>query len=104
MPPSTAIAIAIRSSVTVSIAALTTGVLSTMCRENRLLTLASPGRISEYCGMSSTSSKVNPRSGCVRNAPATSADPAGPNLVVMSPPSSSLAQSTPPAPRLQIRR
>ena len=36
MPPSRAIAIAIRSSVTVSIAALTTGVFRAMCRENRL--------------------------------------------------------------------
>ena len=63
MPPSSAMAIAILSSVTVSMAALTTGVFSEMCREKRLLTLASPGRISEYCGMSRTSSKVSPTSG-----------------------------------------
>ena len=63
MPPSSAMAMAIRSSVTVSIAALTTGVFKEMCLEKRLATLASPGRISEYWGISITSSKVNPSSG-----------------------------------------
>ena len=48
MPPSIAMAMAMPSSVTVSIAALTIGVLRVMWREKRLATLASPGRISEY--------------------------------------------------------
>jgi hypothetical protein len=42
-------------------AALTMGVFRVMWREKFVATLASPGRISEYCGIRSTSSKVNPK-------------------------------------------
>jgi hypothetical protein len=44
-------------------AALTTGVFREILREKRLATLASPGRISEYCGIRRTSSNVSPGRG-----------------------------------------
>ncbi|OPZ48789.1 MAG: hypothetical protein BWY95_00565 [Bacteroidetes bacterium ADurb.BinA104] len=53
-------AIAILDSVTVSIAAVTNGRFSVMLREKRLVKEISRGSTSEYAGISSTSSKVNP--------------------------------------------
>ena len=92
---------AIPSSVTVSMAALTTGVFSPMFRENRLLKSVSPGRISEYCGISRTSSKVKPNIGSTRPTPEPSPEPARPVVVVIS--ASVLSRSIgPPAdPRLE---
>src|SRR5664280_1190695 len=60
IPPSLAIAIASSSSVTVSIAAETTGVLMRMFLENIELRSTSLGSTSEYKGTRSTSSKVSP--------------------------------------------
>ena len=60
MPPSRAMAIARRDSVTVSIAAETRGIASEMFRVRRLSVDASEGRISEAAGISRTSSKVRP--------------------------------------------
>src|SRR5262245_18454439 len=59
MPPSRARAIASSYSVTVSIAALTIGMLSGMRREKRVAVSTSRGWTSEYCGTSRTSSKVS---------------------------------------------
>ena len=60
IPPSRAIAIAIGASVTVSIAAVTNGIFSSMFLENFVLSETSRGRTSEYAGTSSTSSNVSP--------------------------------------------
>ena len=51
---------AIAASVTVSIAALTIGMLSVMLREKRESTLTSRGRMSEKLGTRRTSSYVKP--------------------------------------------
>ena len=58
MPPSCAMAIARRASVTVSIAAEATGMLSGMVRVRRVLRLTSRGRTVEWAGTRRTSSKV----------------------------------------------
>ena len=60
MPPSWAMAMAVRASVTVSMAALRSGMLSWMCSVNRVETSVSRGRIDDSAGTSSTSSKVSP--------------------------------------------
>ena len=57
-PPCCAIAIASRDSVTVSIAALTSGTFSRMLRVSRVLTSTCVGSTSECRGTSRTSSKV----------------------------------------------
>ena len=59
-PPWRAIAIAIRASVTVSIAADTSGIRNVTDRESRVVVSASPGPRSEYAGTSNTSSYVKP--------------------------------------------
>ena len=59
-PPSCAMAMAVRASVTVSIAALSTGMFSRTRRVIGALTSVSRGRISEAAGTSRTSSKVRP--------------------------------------------
>ena len=59
-PPWRAIAIAIRASVTVSIALDTSGTRSRSLRVIRVLVSASLGISSEWAGKSSTSSKVRP--------------------------------------------
>ena len=61
MPPSCARAIARRASVTVSMAADTSGMLSWMARVSRLLRLTSRGRTVEWAGRMETSSKVSAR-------------------------------------------
>src|SRR5258706_598837 len=58
MPPSCAMAIARRDSVTVSIAAETSGMLSWMLRVSRVLRLTFRGRTLEWAGTRRTSSKV----------------------------------------------
>ena len=58
MPPRRAIIIAVRYSVTVSIAALTRGVFSVIFFVKLVLISTSLGKISEYCGTNKTSSKV----------------------------------------------
>ena len=60
MPPARAIAMAIRASVTVSIAELTSGTLSRILRVSWLEVSAVAGITSEAAGSSSTSSKVRP--------------------------------------------
>ena len=60
MPPSCAMAIAVRDSVTVSIAALMSGMLRRIWRVSCVLQSASRGRKSDSAGTSSTSSKVSP--------------------------------------------
>jgi hypothetical protein len=60
IPPALAIAIAIELSETVSIAAATTGVFSTIFLENEDAIETSLGRTSEYAGTSNTSSYVKP--------------------------------------------
>ena len=62
IPPSRAIAIASLASVTVSIAADNNGTFSAILPVSRVFRLTWAGRISEYAGTSSTSSKVNARS------------------------------------------
>src|SRR5580700_2936538 len=59
MPPSCAMVMASRASVTVSMAAETTGKLTRMSRVSWLDRETSRGRTSEYAGTSSTSSKVS---------------------------------------------
>src|SRR5580692_2394539 len=59
MPPSCAMVMASRASVTVSMAAETTGRLTRMSRVSWLARETSRGRTSEYAGTSSTSSKVS---------------------------------------------
>src|SRR5229473_1209256 len=59
MPPSCAMVIARRASVTVSIAAETTGRLTLISRVNRLASETSRGSTSEYAGTSKTSSNVS---------------------------------------------
>ncbi len=61
MPPWRAIAMAIRDSVTVSIAAETSGSLTEMLRDSRVEVSTSLGMTSVAPGSSSTSSKVRPR-------------------------------------------
>ena len=60
IPPSRASAIAIRASVTVSIAAETTGTLSAIVRVSRVAVETSFGSTADSAGTSSTSSKVSP--------------------------------------------
>ena len=60
MPPARAIAMAIRDSVTVSIAELTSGTLSRIFLVSWLEVSAVAGTTSEAAGSSSTSSKVRP--------------------------------------------
>src|SRR5258705_13862616 len=60
MPPALAIAIAIRDSVTVSIAELTSGTLSRILRVSWLEVSAVAGTTSEAAGSSRTSSNVSP--------------------------------------------
>src|SRR5438093_7344584 len=59
MPPSCAMAMARRASVTVSIAADTSGMFSWMLRDRRVARLVSRGRTWEYAGTNNTSSKVS---------------------------------------------
>ena len=61
IPPSRAIAIAARCSVTVSIAAETIGIFKEILRVNLLSNETSLGKTSEYCGTKSTSSNVRAR-------------------------------------------
>ena len=61
MPPSCAMTIAMSASVTVSIAADSTGMLRVMPRVRRVRGSAWLGNTSEAPGTSSTSSKVRPR-------------------------------------------
>ena len=63
-PPDCARQMAARASVTVSIAAEMSGILSVMLREKALVRSTSCGRTSDRLGTSSTSSKVSARSGC----------------------------------------
>ena len=60
MPPSCARAMARLASVTVSIAALSNGMLSSMSFVRRVDTSVSRGNTSEWAGSSSTSSNVKP--------------------------------------------
>ena len=60
MPPWRAIAIAIRDSVTVSMAALTSGTLRVISRVSRVVVSISSGARSDSPGSSSTSSYVRP--------------------------------------------
>jgi len=60
MPPSLAMAMAMRDSVTVSIPALTKGMFNLMFLENRVVMSTSEGRTSEASGTNKTSSKVMP--------------------------------------------
>ena len=57
-PPMRAMAMAIRASVTVSMAEESSGTLSVSRRLSRAVVSASPGMTSEWAGSSSTSSKV----------------------------------------------
>ena len=59
MPPSRAIVMAVRASVTESIAAESSGMLSSMPRVRRVFVSTSLGSTSLYAGTSSTSSNVN---------------------------------------------
>jgi hypothetical protein len=59
MPPSWAMAIARRASVTVSIAAETSGRFSVMLRDRRVARRVSRGKTCEYAGTNNTSSKVS---------------------------------------------
>ena len=61
MPPNCAITIAMSASVTVSIAADRTGMVSAMSRVSRVRVSASLGSTADSSGTSSTSSKVRPR-------------------------------------------
>ncbi len=61
MPPSWAIAMANRASVTVSIAAEMSGICKAMRRESAVLSSVSRGKTLEYAGTSKTSSKVSAR-------------------------------------------
>ena len=58
MPPSRAIVIAVRASVTESIAALTSGTFSSTPRQRRVRTSTSFGKTSLYAGTRRTSSNV----------------------------------------------
>ena len=60
MPPWRAIAMAMRASVTVSMAAETSGIRSVMLRVSRVLVSTSLGTTSDSDGCSSTSSNVSP--------------------------------------------
>ena len=61
MPPCRAMAMAILASVTVSIAADSSGVFNVMAFVSRLLVSTSEGMTSVACGTSRTSSYVKPR-------------------------------------------
>src|SRR2546427_92665 len=65
-PPSRAIAMASRASVTVSMAALTMGMLIVMRRVNRVRVSVSAGKTEDLAGTNATSSKVSPtgKEGC----------------------------------------
>src|SRR5881409_835564 len=65
-PPSRAIAMASRASVTVSMAALTIGMLIVMRRVNRVRVSVSAGKTEDLAGTNATSSKVSPtgKEGC----------------------------------------
>ena len=71
MPPSRAIAIAIRASVTVSIAAETSGTATVTSRVNRDVVSTSDGTTSVSPGSSSTSSKVSPSGANCSGIPAS---------------------------------
>src|SRR2546427_2849342 len=60
IPPSRAKAMASRDSVTVSMAALTMGILIVIRRVSRVRVSVSAGRTEDFPGTSSTSSKVRP--------------------------------------------
>src|ERR1700720_3562254 len=60
MPPSWAIAMAVFDSVTVSMAALTNGILSEIRSVNRVMMLVSAGSTDDSAGINKTSSKVRP--------------------------------------------
>src|ERR1700730_6293048 len=60
MPPCRAMAIASRESVTVSMAAATTGIFSAILRETQVRVSTCAGRIEDFPGRSSTSSNVSP--------------------------------------------
>ena len=60
IPPSRAIAIAIRDSVTVSIAAVISGMLRLMSFVSFVFRETPSGVTSDFAGMSNTSSKVSP--------------------------------------------
>src|SRR5438105_733221 len=66
IPPSRAIAMASRASVTVSMAALTMGMLIVMRRVNRVRVSVSAGKTEDFAGTNATSSKVSPtgKEGC----------------------------------------
>src|SRR6266852_5386375 len=66
MPPSRATAMANRASVTVSMAALTMGMLIVMWRVNRVRVSVSAGKTEDLAGTNATSSKVSPtgKEGC----------------------------------------
>ena len=68
MPPSRAIAMAIRDSVTVSIAELSSGIRSWILRLTEVVVSTADGMTSLSFGCSSTSSKVSPRAA---NGPGT---------------------------------
>ena len=89
MPPSTAMAIAIPSSVTVSMAALTTGVFRVMCREKRLadarVTRQDLGVLRNQQDI--VESQAQQRLAQAR-APPSRPDAARPIVVAISPPSS----------------
>ena len=61
MPPSRASAIAVRASVTVSMAAETSGISSAIVRVNRVAVATSFGSTEDSAGTRRTSSKVRPR-------------------------------------------
>ena len=58
-PPCCAMAMAMRDSVTVSMAALMRGMLSSILRVSRVVVSASAGTTSDLAGSSNTSSKVS---------------------------------------------
>ena len=60
IPPSRAMQMAVRASVTVSMAALTRGMLRAILRDNWVVRSTSRGRTSEWDGTSMTSSNVSP--------------------------------------------
>jgi hypothetical protein len=78
MPPARAIATAISASVTVSIAAETNGMFSSMRRVNQDLIETSFGCVRECRGESRTSSKVSATSARTRAAPFTGSERDGP--------------------------
>ena len=75
MPPARAMAIAMSDSVTVSIAAEISGMLSSIRRVNHDLVDTSFGCVTEWRGVSRTSSKVSATSLRTRDAPFTGCSP-----------------------------